>query len=103
VDDCSPYLLDDLRLGVADGAYRLLINGDPVRQHARVVRSTAGQRYTFVQPEQPEWPWPVFHQDCHVLYQVAEFRGQPVERGRDHLLERLWVDTDHQSIVRQGA
>ena len=42
-------------------------------------------------------------EDGDVLHQVGEFRRQRVKRGADHLLERLRIDGDHQSIVRQAS
>jgi hypothetical protein len=42
------------------------------------------------------------HRD--IAHQLAEFLGQPVQRGDDHAFETAGFDLDHQSIVqRSGA
>ena len=42
------------------------------------------------------------HRD--IAHQLAEFLGQPVQRGDDHVFETAGFDLDHQSIVqRSGA
>jgi len=39
-----------------------------------------------------------------IAHQLAEFLGQPVQRGDDHVFETAGFDLDHQPIVqRSGA
>ena len=38
-----------------------------------------------------------------IAHQLAEFLGQPVQRGDDHFLETAGFDLDHQFIVQRSG
>src|SRR5215472_501762 len=75
VDHRPADLLDDVFLGVADRADGLLVDRDPVRQHAGVVGGPAGQRDSFIEAEQATRTGAGLDQDGHVLDQGGELRG----------------------------
>ncbi len=104
VDDGAADLVVDLLLGAADCADRLPVDGDPVGQDSRVLRCAAGERDTLVKPEQARRSRAVLDHHGDIAHQLAEFLGQPVQRGDDHVFETAGFDLDHQPIVqRSGA
>jgi len=104
VDDGTADLVVDLLLGAADGADRLPADGDPVGQDPRVLRCAAGERDALVKPGQAGRSRAVLDRHRDIAHQLAEFLGQPVQRGDDHVFETAGFDLDHQSIVqRSGA
>lgn len=100
VDDGPADLVGDLSFGAADGADRLAVDRDAVGQHPGVLGGPAGERDALVEPEQPGRSRVVLHGHGDVAHQPAEFRGQAVQRRRDHLLEAAGLDVDHSFIVR---
>jgi TDG/mug DNA glycosylase family protein len=102
VDHRTPDLLHDFGLSLANRADGSPVDGDPVWQDAAVAGSPAGQRDALVEAEQAARARAVLDEDGHVFHQVSEFRRQRVERGADHLLERLRIDGDHPTIVCQS-
>jgi circadian clock protein KaiC len=95
VHDGPAHLLDDLRLGAAYRADREPVDGDPVGQHAGVVRRAAGERHSLIETEQAGRASGVLDGDRHVAHQLAQIVGQPVQRRDDHLLEPLRLHLDH--------
>src|SRR5499426_92453 len=100
VHDRAPHLLDHIVLGLADGADREAVDGDPVRQHPRVTRRPAGERDSLVEPEQARRARRVLDRDRHVAHQAAQLLRQAVERLPDHFLEPGRIHLDHEPRAR---
>jgi len=103
VDDGFADLVGDFILGLADGADRLAVDRDLVWEHPGVLSGPAGQRDALVESEQPEGSRAVLHDYRDIAHQPPEFRGQPVKRCGNHLLEALGLNLDHQSILHELA
>ena len=71
------------------------VNGDAVGQDAGVLGRAAGERDALVQPEQAGRPCAVLDGHRDIAHELAEFLGQPVQRGADHFLETAGIDLDH--------
>src|SRR5690349_6219648 len=98
MDNGPPHLLYHFGLTVGDGADRLPVNDDPIRQHAGVVRRAPGQRNTAIEPEQARRSGVVIDRDGHVAHHPTEAGRQTVESLGDHVLESLRLDLDHASL-----
>ena len=95
VHDRPPDLVGDLVLGPAQRADRLTVDGDPVGQHAGILRRPTGEGDALVEPQQARRARAVLHRHRDIAHQTPESGGQSVERRSDHLLETLWIYFDH--------
>src|SRR3954451_17608013 len=101
VDHRAPHLLDDFVLGVADGADRAPVDGDPVGQRARVAGPPGRQRHALIEPEQARVRRLLLDEHADVLHVLAELFGDAVEGVSHQLLEPRAGHVDHLATLRR--
>jgi hypothetical protein len=99
VDDGTADLVGDLLLGMALRADRLVVDGDAIGQHARVLRRAAGERDALIQPEQAGRPHAILDRHHDIAHLLAELLGQPVQGRDDHFFETAGLYLDHLPMI----